>query len=110
MKRTYYLAALAALSVTAIGTAIAAKTIESDALTVNNAKIPMTQAIMAAEQHAGGKASRAEYEKTKSGRVYEIAVVSGNKVFDVKVDAEKGAVIASAEDKGDRDDDHEEKD
>lgn len=110
MKRTFYLAALAALSATAIGTAFAAKSIENDAMAIANAKIPMAQAIAAAERHANGKAARAEYEQTRTGWAYDVEVVSGAKVFDVKVDGDKGTVISSTEDKGDRDKEHDEKD
>ena len=71
---------------------------------------PLAQAVTAAEQHANGKAIRAEYEQSKPGWVYDVEVVSGAKVFDVKVDADKGTVISSVEDKADRDDDHDKKD
>lgn len=110
MKRTFHLIAITALSATAIGTAFAAKFMENDAMAISKAKIPMTHAIAAAEQHAHGKASRAEYEQTKTGWAYDIEVVSGTKVFDVKVDGDKGTVLSSTEDKGDRDDDHDKKD
>lgn len=109
MKRHHYLA-LAALSATAIGTAFAAQAMENDAMAIANAKIPLAQAVTAAEHHAHGKASKAEYEKTKAGWAYDVEVVSGNKVFDVKVNADNGTVIASTEDKADRDDDHDAKD
>jgi hypothetical protein len=69
-----------------------------------------TQAVTVAEQHANGKASRAEYENSKQGWVYDVEVVSGAKVFDVRVDADKGTVISSAEDKADHDDDHDKRD
>jgi len=39
-----------------------------------------------------------------------VEVVSGPKVFDVKVDPDKGTVISFSEDKADRDDDHDKKD
>lgn len=42
--------------------------------------------------------------------MYEVEVVSGAKVFDVKIDADKGTVISSAEDKADRDNDHDKQD
>ena len=41
------------------------------------------QAITVAEQHVHGRASRAEYEHTKTGWAYDVEVVSGAKVFDV---------------------------
>jgi uncharacterized membrane protein YkoI len=82
----------------------------NDAQAINNAKIPIAQEIGVAEQHANGKATRAEYEKTRQGWAYDVEVVSGAKVFDVKVDADRGTVISSTEDKADRDHDHDELD
>ncbi|MEO8344116.1 MAG: PepSY domain-containing protein [Betaproteobacteria bacterium] len=100
-----------AIALAAFGTiAYAAKGMENDGLAVVQAKIPMTQAVATAEQHVNGKASRAEYEKTKTGWAYDVEVVSGNKVFDVRVDADSGSVIASNEDKVDHDDDHDSQD
>lgn len=83
---------------------------ENDVLAISKARIPLTQAVTVAEQHANGKASRAEYENSKLGRVYDVEVVSGAKVFDVRVDADKGTVISSAEDKADHDDDQDKED
>ena len=82
----------------------------NDATAIAKAKIPLAQAVTIAEQHANGKAARAEYENSKQGWVYDVEVVSGLKVFDVKVDADKGTVISSAEDTVDRDDDHDKND
>ncbi len=105
---------LLAATLAAVGTvatvAYADKNSENDALAIVNAKIPLSQAVTAAEQHVNGKSSRGEYEQSKQGWVYDIEVVSGAKVFDVKVDADKGTVISSAEDKADRDDDHDNRD
>ena len=67
-------------------------------------------AATGAEQHANGKASRAEYENSKQGWVYGVEVVSGDKFFDVRVNADKGTVISSAEDKAEHDDDHDKRD
>lgn len=83
---------------------------ENDAQAIAKTKIPLTQAIAVAEQQANGKASRAEYENSKQGLVYDVEVISGDKVFDVRVDADKGTVISSAEDKADHDDNHDEQD
>jgi uncharacterized membrane protein YkoI len=77
---------------------------ENDAATLAHAKIPLIQAVSVAEQHASGKASRAEFENSKQGWVYDIEVVSGAKVFDVRVDAGKGTIISSQEDTADHDD------
>ncbi|MEO1766494.1 PepSY domain-containing protein [Thiobacter aerophilum] len=84
--------------------------VENDALAIGKAKISLTQAVTAAERHVNGKASRAEYENSKQGWIYDVEVVSGAKVFDVRVDADKGTVIASAEDKADHDDEHDAQD
>lgn len=83
---------------------------ENEAQAITKAKIPLAQAVTVAEQHANGNASRAEYENSKQGWVYDVEVVSGSKVFDVRVDADKGTVISSAEDKADHDDDHDKQD
>ncbi|MBI3524319.1 MAG: PepSY domain-containing protein [Betaproteobacteria bacterium] len=106
MQRKYYLAALAVLSATTLGGAYAAKPSENDALAIAGAKIDMTQAVTAAEQHVGGKASRAEYERYKGQWAFDVEVVKGKRVMDVKVDPASGKVIASAEDKTDHDDAH----
>ena len=83
----------------------------NDAGPIASAQVSLADAIAAAEKHAGGKAARAEYEKGKGGQwAYDVEVVAGAKTFDVKVDAEKGAVIASVEDKADKDDDGDEAD
>lgn len=97
---------LLALAMAATGAAAyaAKEGIENDALAIAQARVPLSQAVTAAEQHANGKASRAEYEHSKQGWVYEVEVVSGAKVFDVRIDADKGTVISSAEDKADHED------
>jgi len=99
------------VALAAVGTvAYAAKDMENDALAITQAKISLAQAVTAAEQHVKGKASRAEYEQTKKGWAYDVEVVSGNKIFDVTVDADNGTVIAATEDKADHDDEHDKKD
>lgn len=111
MYRHTKLSLLAIVIATTGAVAYAAKGgMGNDALAITKAKIPLTQAVTVAEQHANGKASRAEYENSKQGWVYDVEVVSGAEVFDVRVDADKGRVISSAEDKADRDDDHDEQD
>jgi uncharacterized membrane protein YkoI len=107
MKRKTYLAALAALSTAAVvGSAVAAKSSENDALALSGAKVDLTEAVAAAEQRVGGKASRAEYERHKGQGVFDVEVVKGTSVTDVTVDAIDGKVIAATADEadGDRDD------
>ena len=115
MVRKSLFAMLAAALVVAGGaTAFAAQTAGNDALAVNQATVTLTQAIAAAEQQAGGRASKAEYEHSKAhGWVYDVEVVLGAQVFDVKVDAQKGTVLASTPDTADHDhdgDEHDERD
>jgi uncharacterized membrane protein YkoI len=82
-----------------------AKTASNDAGPIVQAKISMGTAVAAAEKHTNGKAVRAEYEKGKSGRwEYDVEVASGSDVFDVKVDPDAGAIIASTKDAADADD------
>ncbi|MCI2810948.1 PepSY domain-containing protein [Eoetvoesiella caeni] len=105
------LAAAILASASAVGyAATSATSLENDALAISKAKISLTQAITAAEQHVNGKAVHAEYEDTKSGWAYDVEVASGTKVYDVKVDADKGTVISSTQDKVDQDDSHDKKD
>lgn len=103
---------LAALTVALTTTAVAysANSAENDAMAVANAKTTLTQAIAAAEQHTNGKAAKAEYEKFGGNWAYDVEVVSGAKVFDVKVDPNKGTVISSLEDKTDHGGDHNDED
>ena len=103
---------LLAVTLAAAGSMAYAATgsMENDALAMAQAKTSLIQAVTTAEQHAGGKATHAEYENSKQGWVYDVEVVSGVKVFDVRVDADKGTVISSAEDKAEHDDDHDKKD
>ena len=105
MKRKVYVAALAAFSTAAvIGSAYAAKATENDALVISAAKIGLGQAVAAAEQHVGGKASRAEFERHQGQWVFDVEVVKGKSVMDVKVDASNGKVIAASADAIDSDD------
>ncbi|MDE2611977.1 MAG: PepSY domain-containing protein [Burkholderiales bacterium] len=88
----------------ALGAWAAAGGLANDALAIKDAKIALAQAVSIAEQHANGKASKAEYERSKKGARYEVEVVSGDKVFDVTVDADKGTVLTSVEDQADHGD------
>lgn len=76
------------------------------------AAISLSQAVTAAEQHVTSKATRAEYEQSRvRGQwVYDVEVVVGNKVYDVRVDPTTGGILSSTEDAADRDDDHDKND
>ncbi len=91
--------ALLAAALAAGGTAAAARSEVGDVAGIANAKIPMTQAVAVAERYAGGSAARAGFEHSKRRWIYDVEVVSGARVFDVRVDARNGAVISSIEDK-----------
>lgn len=103
MKRKTYLAALAAISTAAVVGSAAARSSESDAAAIAQAKIDLGRAVAAAEQSVGGKASRAEYERHQGKWVFDVEVVKGKSVIDVKVDAQDGKVIESRADQIDDD-------
>jgi uncharacterized membrane protein YkoI len=78
---------------------------ENDALGgLAKAKVSISQAITAAEQAAGGKATRAELENEKNGVIYKVEVASADtrKVIDVNVDGVTGKVLNTREDKVDQ--------
>jgi uncharacterized membrane protein YkoI len=110
MKRKMTLALLAAALTTAGAAAYAANVGDNDALVIDNAKVPLSQAVTVAEQHVNGKATRAEYERGKTSWVYEVEVVKGVTVYDVTVDPEKGTVLASNADRADHEEDHDQED
>src|SRR5690349_13359114 len=96
------LAGVTILSLAQLPAAMAAG--ENDALQIKNAKISLADAIAAAETKTGGWASKAEFEKSSDGWIYDVEVVAGNAVHDVHVNAETAAVISVAADKADNDD------
>jgi uncharacterized membrane protein YkoI len=104
-KITLSLVALSLASAAAIGYA-ANRQQDNDASALPTAKITLSQAIANAEQHAAGHATRAELEQTKAGPAYDVEIVNGKDVVDVRIHADTGAVIASARDTRDEDDTH----
>ena len=110
MNRKVYQVVLVALVTMAIGSASAAESAENDALAIAGAKISLTQAVAAAEQQVGGRASKAEYERHEGQSVFDVEVVKGKSVMDVKVDSTSGQVIASTEDKADHGNDRDKDD
>ena len=79
----------------------------NDALQVRGAQISLSEAIAAAEAKTGGRASKAEFEQSANGWMYDVEVVVGDAVSDVKVNPENGSVMAVSEDKIDHDEDEE---
>jgi uncharacterized membrane protein YkoI len=102
-RKIIYVAAFTAASATALG-AYAAKSPENDALAIAAAKISLAQAVSVAEGHVGGKAARAEYERSKGQWVFDVEVVKGTTVTDVAVDANSGNILSAVVDKADNDD------
>jgi uncharacterized membrane protein YkoI len=101
-RRLAFFAALLALSTAPLLAAGAES--KNDATAGPRAAIALAQAVTAAEQHAGGRAVRAEYEQTRRGWAYDVEVLANGEVFDVRVDATTGAVLESSRDVADRDD------
>lgn len=111
MYRYTKMGLLATVIVATSLTALAARASrDNDAQHIPSAKATLVQAVAAAEQQVKGRAVRAELEKARQGWVYDVEVIQGDKVFDVKVDAEKASVISAEEDRTDRDTDHDERD
>lgn len=114
MKRKLVIPAILIASATLIGGVAVAQqngAAPNDAITdLASARVNLTQAIAVAEQHAGGTATKAELEHERGVLAYEVEVVSGQKVTEVKVAANDGTVLASkaddndGQDKSDRED------
>ncbi len=106
MSRFLIPACAAALLFSTAAFAETATVSTNDAGPIASAKVSMNTAVAVAEKHVRGKAVRAEYEAQKGGGwVYDVEVKTASKVFDVKVDAVNGIVLASTEDTADNDDD-----
>lgn len=85
------------------GTAAYAKGRGNDAVAeLAQAQITLAQAISAAEQHAGGQATKAELEGHNGKTAFEVEVVKGSAVANVIVDATDGKVLAASADREDR--------
>jgi uncharacterized membrane protein YkoI len=105
MQRKTIVAAITVPAVLALTGAIAVYAADQGDLGVTQASVDLTQAIAAAEQHVGGKASSAEFERELGKSVYEIEVIKDQTVTEVHVDAASGKVISAIVEKPDRDDD-----
>lgn len=93
------------------GTAAYARERGNDALSnLAQAKITLAQAVASAEQHTGGRATKAELERHKGTTAFEVEVVKGNAVSNVMVDAADGKVLSAVADREDRNGEHEDED
>ena len=102
-KQTLIIGALAAaaLATTAVYAEHRESGEQNEAAALAQAKISLSQAIAAAEQHAGGKAARAELEDENGKLVYGVEVLGGGKSTDVKVDITTGQVLSAQADTAD---------
>lgn len=66
--------------------------------------ISLSDAVAKAESYTGAKATRAEYETSKQGHVYDVELVNQDHVFKTRIDALKGQVLSSSFDKIDHTD------
>lgn len=97
--------AVTAAATIAVGLADAAKPADNDAVIIREARTSLIEAVQTAERHIGGKATRAELEAGRQGPKFEIEVVGADgRTHDVEVDALRNTVIASVEDRADRED------
>lgn len=91
-----------ALTVTAVP-AFASEEIEADEPSISQPKISLQEAIQAAEQHSGGKASRAEFEQTANGPAFDVEINKGKQTLDVRVDPMTAKVLSSEIDRENHD-------
>lgn len=111
MKTKTILGATAVVAVLAVagGSVVYAKQsteVDNDAVhDLGLAKITLAQAVLQAEAHAGGKASKAELESEHGTVAFDVEVVTAQQqVFDVRVSAIDGTVLASKTDTADGED------
>ena len=102
-KQTLIIGALAAAALAT--TAVYADHRESgdrnEKAALAQAKISLSQAIAAADQHANGKAAKAELEDENGKLVYGVEVVGDGKSTDVKVDINTGQIVSAQADGSD---------
>lgn len=79
----------------------------NDALGTPAAAVSLAQAVTIAEGHGHGRATRAEFERSKQGWVYDVEIVNDRQVLDIRVDPTAGTVISASADQADRDDEDE---
>lgn len=75
----------------AAGTAVAAD--REDIQAFGTAKTSLTQAIDRAATQANGKAIDAEFDAARTGNIYEIKVLTADKLLKLTVNADTGAVV-----------------
>jgi uncharacterized membrane protein YkoI len=72
-----------------------------DVRALSEAKISLIDAIQAAEAHTNGIAFEAQIEDDSFSPEFEVGIVTGNTVYEVRIDGETGDVISAREDRDD---------
>ncbi|RZA07362.1 MAG: hypothetical protein EOP11_07900 [Proteobacteria bacterium] len=62
------------------------------------AKISIIEAINIAQKEKAGTAVSAELDDKRGATIYEVEVLSGGKLFEIKLDAASGKVLETKED------------
>ena len=76
----------------------------NDAIKAANSNITLAEAVAIAEEKTGGRAAKVDFEQAAEGWVFDVETVSAEKVSDVHVNADTGAVMSVADDAIDNDD------
>lgn len=101
MRKSIVAAAVVAAIAIAAGTQAWSAVGRNDALSAPRPAVSLVAAVGVAERTTNGFATKAEYERTKAGWAYDVEVVSGARVLDVRVDAASGKILSSQEDAAD---------
>lgn len=98
MKKLMLAAAILALGMGAAAPAFADHKEESALLA--GAKLTLAEAVAKAESlHAGSRAVDADLDKAADKTVWEVTLITADKVFDVVLDAATGDIISNQEDR-----------
>lgn len=82
MKHTTCLKALVVLSAfAALGSVVVAQSAQSDTLAISGSSADPRQAVTSVEQHVGGEASHAEYERPRGQWVFDAKEMKGSPVW-----------------------------
>lgn len=90
-------------------------TMAANASSTEKNEAPASEGILSIEQaeskaieSVGGKVTKVEFEREKSGDIYEVEVISDGVEYDLDIDAKTGEVLRTEKDTDDDDDsDHE---
>lgn len=72
-----------------------------DARALEKAKISLVEAIQLAERETQGRAFEAQIDHERFGPEFEVSVLVGQTIYEVKIDAQTGAILSVREDHDD---------